>query len=130
MLVDKCKPCEVHRRMCDVLVKKMFTNGLKMGFPLQTWVEKTVHGLEIYWLSGKKKVPGTVVSKEGHCWTWKKPSGTTVKSAFKCQILRQNSPNLLNDLSIYLGLFPSINLSIYLPTWRTTQSMTGLKRFD
>ena len=29
-------------------------------------VKKTVHGEKIHWLSSKEKVPGTVVSKEGH----------------------------------------------------------------
>ena len=37
-----------------------------MGLPLCGWVEKTVNELETHWLSGKKKVSGTVISKEGH----------------------------------------------------------------
>ena len=27
-----------------------------MGLTLRAWVEKTVHGVETYWLSGKEKV--------------------------------------------------------------------------
>ena len=42
----------------------MLTNGLNMGLSLQSWFEKTVHGVETNWLSGKEKVPGTAVSKE------------------------------------------------------------------
>ena len=42
----------------------MFTNGLNMGLPLWDWIEKTVHGMEMHWLSGKEKVPGAAVSKE------------------------------------------------------------------
>ena len=37
---------------------------VKMGFPLWAWVEKTVHGVEICWLSDKEKCPGAVISKE------------------------------------------------------------------
>ena len=36
-----------------------------MGFTLQAWVEKTVHEVETHWLSGKEKVPGVAISKEG-----------------------------------------------------------------
>ena len=35
-----------------------------MGLPQQAWVEKTVHRMEIHWLSSKK-VPGAAVNKEG-----------------------------------------------------------------
>ena len=36
LVTEKCKPCDIYRRMCiekHVLVRKMFTNGLNMGFP-------------------------------------------------------------------------------------------------
>ena len=49
-----------------VLVKKIFANGLYVGLARQAWVGKTVHRVERHWLSGKEKVPGAVVSKEGH----------------------------------------------------------------
>ena len=40
LLVVKCKPYEIYRRMCDVygeacFSQNMFTNGLNMGWPLQ-----------------------------------------------------------------------------------------------
>ena len=35
-----------------------------MGLPLQ--IEKTVYGIETHWLSGKGKVLGTAVNREGH----------------------------------------------------------------
>ena len=37
-----------------------------MDLPLQAWVEKTVYGVEIRWLSGREIIPDAVVSKEGH----------------------------------------------------------------
>ena len=36
-----------------------------MELPLQVWIEKTVHVVKAYWLSGKKKFLGAVVIKEG-----------------------------------------------------------------
>ena len=50
----------------DILVKKLFINGLKMGLPRQACVKKTVHVVEIHWITSKEKVPGEAVSKEGH----------------------------------------------------------------
>ena len=44
----------------------MFTNGQNMDLPPWAYVEKTVHGVKTHWHSSKEKVPGTVVSKEGH----------------------------------------------------------------
>ena len=44
----------------------MFTNGLNIGLALQGWVEKRVHGVETYWLSGKENVLGAVFIKKGH----------------------------------------------------------------
>ena len=49
-----------------VLVKKIFTNRLNVCSPLHAWKERLVHGVEIQWLSGKEKVPGAAVRKEGH----------------------------------------------------------------
>ena len=36
-----------------------------MGLPQLAWVEKTVEGVETYWLSSKEKVLDTVVNKKG-----------------------------------------------------------------
>ena len=36
-----------------VLVKKIFTNKLNLDLPQLTCVEKTMHGGETHWLSGK-----------------------------------------------------------------------------
>ena len=33
-----------------------------MDISQQYWVEKTLHGVETHWLSGKENVPGTTVS--------------------------------------------------------------------
>ena len=46
--------CNVYEEAC--FSQKMFTNELNMGLPLQAWVEKTVHGVDIHWLSSKKKI--------------------------------------------------------------------------
>ena len=45
-MVEKCKPCEIDRRMYDVYVEagfnqKMFTNGLNMGLPLWTCIKNS-----------------------------------------------------------------------------------------
>ena len=42
----------------------MITNKQNLGFLLQVWVEKSVHGMETHRLSGKEKVPGVAESKQ------------------------------------------------------------------
>ena len=37
-----------------------------MDVSRRVWVENTVHQMKTYWISGKEKVPGAVVRKEGH----------------------------------------------------------------
>ena len=59
-LVDeKCEPYEIYRRMYMYVeaffLVKMFVNGLNMGLPWWTWVEKIAHGVKTYWLSSKEK---------------------------------------------------------------------------
>ena len=64
--------------MCrDVWIKKIFTNGL---------------------LLGKENVSGLAISKEGHAdgLLWHKRA-ITVNIAFNWQLLKQNSPYLLNE---------------------------------
>ena len=48
--------------MCDVYREAYFSPNIT------NWlnVEKTVHGVETYWLPDKEKVPGAAVNKEGH----------------------------------------------------------------
>ena len=50
----------------NILIKKTYTIGLNMGFPLRAWVEKKVYGVETHWFSGKEKILGIAVRKEGH----------------------------------------------------------------
>ena len=70
MLAEKCKLYENFWAAYDmstekhVLVQKIFTNGLNMCMPL--WIKDTVYEVGTHWLSSRKKVPGTAVSKEGH----------------------------------------------------------------
>ena len=47
LVAEKCKQCEIYRRMYDVCgkayfnkKKKVFTYGLNMGLPLRVWVLK------------------------------------------------------------------------------------------
>ena len=35
-------------------------------YTFSSYVVKTVHGVKIHWFTGKEKIPGTTVSKEGH----------------------------------------------------------------
>ena len=75
LVVEKPKPCEIYKTICDVYretclnnikKKKMHTNGLNMGLPLLAWVKKTIYRQETHWLSRKENIPSAVVSKEGH----------------------------------------------------------------
>ena len=85
----------------------MYTNGLNIGLLLQACVKKTVDSHNIDWLSGKEKVPGAAVSKEGHAYSLlgnEGPTtidflekGATVNSASYCQVIRKTLPYLLND---------------------------------
>ena len=69
LVIGKCKPWEIYRRMCDVYgedcfsKKKFFTNGLNIVLPLGAWVEKTVHGVKTPRISDKEKVPGVAIGK-------------------------------------------------------------------
>ena len=93
-------------KACFSKKKKMFTNGLIIGLPLEASVEKLVYGVETYWLSGKEKLLGAAISKEGHVDNvlgkdlsllifLKK--GAIIKSVSYYQLHRKNSPYLLND---------------------------------
>ena len=98
----------------EVLVQKMLTKALDTGSPLQSWIKKTIHQLEMRWLSGKENVPDTVVSKEGHAYSLLKQNmegpitidflekSSPVNSVSCCQIFWQSSPYLLNDPHIHI----------------------------
>ena len=103
--------CIMHTEKFAFL-KEFVINRLNMGLPLCAWVKKTVHLEKTYRLSRKEKVPGTAVSNEGYAdslsETWKDPSllfflkkGTTITRASNCQLLKQNSPYLLNNPCIW-----------------------------
>ena len=83
-------------------------------------MEKVVHGVETHWLFNKKKL-GAVVSKEGHAMTvlWDMKGlytddfcekDTTVNSSYYCQLIRQNSPYLLNN--------PCTHVKLLFDEWR------------
>ena len=68
---EKCKPCEIYRRVCSVYVEacfnqKIFTNWQNMDLPRQALVEKTIHGVEAHRLSSKENFLGAVVSENGN----------------------------------------------------------------
>ena len=47
--------CNVYREACfSKKKKKSVLKGLHIGFPLQAWEEKVVHGVEIHFLIKKK----------------------------------------------------------------------------
>ena len=72
-VAENCKPGEINRKMCNIYGEACFSEKNPDKFAH----EKVVHGIETHWLSSKEKVPGTVVSKEGHpdksFGIWKKP---------------------------------------------------------
>ena len=111
---------KITERMCNVngnacFCWKMFTNGVNMGLPQPTWVRKTVHGMEICWLSGKEKVPGAQSVKKVMLILFLDIKGpvsidfleksATVYSSSNCLILGQNSSYLFNDLRIYIYIW-------------------------
>ena len=66
LVAEKCKPCEICKRMCDVYREeyfspKNFTNWLNIGLPLQAWVKKIV--AKVLTLQHRKI---SKVIKEGH----------------------------------------------------------------
>ena len=95
-----------------------------MGLLFWVQVEETVYEVEI--LSGKEKVPGVAVSKEGYADNLLQHEKThhywflwTVNSVSYCELLRQNSCYLLNEPHICLKLSPRILLiiSIFFSVW-------------
>ena len=67
----KCKPSKIYRRMYDVygdvyLIKKYLQISLTWICQKNLSKKKTVHWMEKHILSGKEKVSGAAVSKEGH----------------------------------------------------------------
>ena len=82
-----------------VFVQKLFTNGLRMGFPIWAKVKKTVHGVGTHWLSCHEKVLRAAVRKEGHADSLVEHKRcitidfiekvATVNTASYCQLLRQ-----------------------------------------
>ena len=77
LVTEKCKPSEIYRRMSNVYIEVYFSSKLFTNEPLQAWVEKTVFGLETFWLFGKEKVPtqrSVINVMLTVFWTWKDPS--------------------------------------------------------
>ena len=65
-------------------------------------IPKTLYRIETHWLSSIEKVPGTTVNNEFHD---DRLLGYAVNNVFYCQILRQNSTDLLNDTSLYIYIY-------------------------
>ena len=68
-----------------------------MGLPVWSRAEKTVHGIEKHWLSGKEEFLGAMVNKEDHADSVLRhkrihhslKKSATLNSASYCQLLRQ-----------------------------------------
>ena len=94
--------------------QKMFSNEVNMGVPSRASVKKTFYEVETHWLSGKEKIVDAASSKEGLAYSvlghekthpnWFPLKGATVNSTTYYQLLRQNSPYLLNDPHIYTNV--------------------------
>ena len=108
--IEKCKPCEIYRKMDDVYKETCFSQKknlykkAKYKFSSNLILSQKNNQQSESTLSNKEKVPGTTVSKEGHvdrllrherqyhCWfPWKKKKGATVNRASNCQFVSQNS---------------------------------------
>ena len=60
LVAEKCKPCEIYRRMCEVYWEACFSwknlyKWAKHGFSTISRNQKIFHVEETHWLSGKKK---------------------------------------------------------------------------
>ena len=73
LVAEKGKPCEIFTEECVMYEekiyfykKKLFPRELNIDLLLWALVEKTVHGIEVYRLSGKEKIQGAATSKKGH----------------------------------------------------------------
>ena len=51
-MAEKCKPCEIYRKLYDVFGKTCLS-------------KEKIHQVETYWLYGKKNVSVAAFSKEG-----------------------------------------------------------------
>ena len=131
LITEKCKLCEIYRRMCNIYgescfsIKKKFTNELKIVLPLQAWVEKTAHKVETHWFFIKEevRVQWSIKNVMSIVFCDLKVliiidflgKGVTVNNALYW--LRQNSPYLLNDLGVYVYDIHILQVkSIWLPS--------------
>ena len=118
LLVEKCKPCEIYRRMYDLYREAYFSQRnlhkwVKHRFATTILIQKdspwsgktlTLQQKKKLWVQQSvKKVMLTII------WDIKRPITfdllekiRTANSASFCQPLRQNSPYLLNDPSLYI----------------------------
>ena len=87
---------------------QMFMNGLNMALLLQACVKNIVYGMETHLLSGKEKIPGVAVCKEGYADSLlghERTHNYWFPWNSYCQLLGQNLPYLLNDPSFYTILW-------------------------
>ena len=60
LMAEKCKPCEINRKMCDVYGEACFNQNnvykkAKYRVTITSLSQKTEHGVETHWLSCKVK---------------------------------------------------------------------------
>ena len=113
LAAEKCNPCEIYRTMCNInaqvcFSKKNLYKWAKHRIVTTSWSKKDSYGggnmdslikKKFQAQQSVKKVMLTVF------WNMNRPITTDlfekagiVNGAFYCQLLRQNSSNLLNDL--------------------------------
>ena len=111
------KECVMFREKY-VLLKRCFTHGLNISLSPWAWVEKTVHGVETCWHTGKEKFQMKRSVKKDMLTMIRDTKGlitinilekdVIVNNASYCQVLRQNSSYLLNKpcrIWLFVNLF-------------------------
>ena len=67
LVTVKCKPCEIYSRICDVYWEAYFTQRNLNKWAKHRFITKSLsQKMETHWLTGKEKVLGTAVSKDGY----------------------------------------------------------------
>ena len=130
LMAEKCKQWEIHSTMCDVYGEVCFNEKKKRAknsFATMRLSQKTVYGAEVCQLSGKEKVAGAAVSREGHADSllkhksyqyWLSLKSALLSSDSYCKLLKQNWPYLLNDHHIYIYIY------MYIKSWQRLSRVT------
>ena len=119
VVAEKCKPCEMYRRMCDIYgetclcfwsknIYKWTNHGF--GTKYTDFLAKKNNDFQVkktflvLWSAKKVMLTVTRDMKEPMTHDFLK-EGATVYRAFYCQLVKQNLPYLLNDPHIYIYIY-------------------------